>query len=216
VKTFVEGYSRHSALLALALQIRQDLYDSVLQMAAHLRTIYGFSDDCPPGMDVDFHEQACEFLAALTDPAFATRVSETSLLSQDFSSQTLQTMLRPLLPGLSAQGSRVGGPSAAEASTSASPVAGPSGSVFSPQSPPAKRRRRTTVTPAGTAMEGVTATSSTFPLVPVSFAPSPAMGAGPSLPPAGRVSRSASRGSGHLSTSGSQTDLKRKRRGGGK
>lgn len=209
MRDFSECYSRYASLTALAIQARQGVFDASLLMAAYLRNIYGYSEDCPPGMDAHIHQKAADFLASLSEPDFVTRLSETGLLLKEFAAPEVQEIFNQLLPE-----PRGGGPSTAEASTSASQTADPAASLLSPQAPPAKRRRRTAAASAYTEMEGVIATTpQTFPPV-TAPPPSPSTDAGPSLPSAGRISRSASRGSGRLSASGSQTDLKRKRKGG--
>jgi hypothetical protein len=210
MREFSESYSRYASLTALAIQARQGVFDASLLMAAYLRNIYGYSEDCPPGMDAHIHQKAADFLASLSEPDFVTRLSETGLLSKEFAAAEVQEILNQLLPE-----PRGGGPSTAEASTSASQTTDPATSLLSPQVPPAKRRRRTAAASAYAEMEGVIATTpQTFPPATAPLPPSPSTDAGPSLPSAGRISRSASRGSGRLSASGSQTDLKRKRKGG--
>lgn len=190
-------------------------------MANHLQTLFGTAAGNPAGLNAHFHEQAREFLTSLSDPEFLDRAQEVFALSDHLAAPLLQARLISLLPGLSPSGGDV--VVASEVSQPVSPVAGPSTSlsVVSPQAPPAKRARRGAAALAAIEPSGMAPSS--FPLTPANF--SPLGNPNTSLPSAGRISRSASRGSSisasgsrkseRLSIQGSQSDLKRKRNTGG-
>lgn len=224
VKAFGDAQASYLLHSALALHARKDMIDSSEALANHLQDTFATAVGNPADLNAHFHEQAREFLLSLDDSQFLDRTFDLFSLNEHFATPFLQARLSSLLPGLSrsdTSGGDVSVPS--EVSASSSSVAGPSTlpQVVSPQVPPAKRARRGAAAPAAT--ETSMSAPSSFPLSPATF--SPLSGTSAPLPPSGRVSRSASRGSGisatgshgsgRLSTQGSQTDLKRKRRTGG-
>jgi len=198
IKEFSDAHARYISLSGLAIEARLGMLSSALELGGHFRKIFGFADVCPPEMDTHLFDQVHLFLGALSDPGFVEQLNQSSVLSETFASPVLQDHFARLLPGLRKDG-------LAEASTSAGSFVDPfdSGANFSPRAPP-KKRSRASMASTGSAED---------PSPISSFGKGPESLAGPSVPSSTRLSRSASRGSGRISVSGSQPDLKRKRKG---
>lgn len=213
--TFTESYARYATLMALTVRARGEAYRTVSQMARILGEMFPSSGERPADVEEYYFEQAGELLSSLSDPSVKRNLSDAIRVAGEFSTPLLQEFVEQFVPELM---KLEGAPSTPlEASASSSQLPPPPAGNTTPQAPSAKRRRRGTATSGSSEMPGIVATTpSTFPLAPASLLATPSMEAGPSGSSTGRISRSASRGSGRLSTSTSQTDLKRKRTGKGK